>query len=36
MREECMVNQLTIFFDCKLKRVDDIDLSAVLCPEERS
>jgi hypothetical protein len=31
-----MINQLTISFDRKLKRVDDIDFSAVLCSEKRS
>jgi len=35
MREERVVNELTTFFDRKFKRVDNIDLSAVLCPEER-
>lgn len=34
MRKECVVNQLTIPSDRKLKRVDDIDLSAILCPEK--
>ena len=36
MREECMVNQSTIFFDCQFKCVDDIDFSAILCPKKCS
>ena len=36
MREEPMVNRPTIPFNCELKRVDDINLSAVLCSEKCS
>lgn len=36
MCEKCVVNQLTISFDSKFERVDDIDFSAILCSKERS
>jgi hypothetical protein len=36
MCEKCVVKQLTISFNRKLKRVDDIDLSAILRPQKRS
>lgn len=36
MCEECVVDQLTISFDRKLKGVDDIDFPAILCPKKRS
>lgn len=36
MCEKCVVDQLSISFDRKLKRVDDVDFSAILCPKKRS